>query len=159
MLQNTFSKDIAEFLFLLEKYKVKYLIVGGRAVIYYGFARLTGDVDIFYEKSKENIKKLYSALKEFWGGEVLGLKEEKQLGVKGQIIQYGVPPNRIDLMGSISGVDFKSCWKNKKEEKIAFKRKKIKIYYIGLEELIKNKEKMLRNKDKEDLKYLYNKKD
>lgn len=158
MHKNTFSKDIAIFLFLLEKYKVKYLIVGGRAVIYYNFARLTGDIDFFYEISRKNIKKLYSALKEFWGGEVLGLKDESELGIEGQIIQYGVPPNRIDLIGSISGVDFKSCWRNKKEEEIAIKGKKVKIYYIGLEDLIKNKEKMSRNKDKEDLKYLYKKK-
>lgn len=127
MHKNTFSKDIAKFLFLLQKYKVKYLIVGGRAVIYYGFARLTGDVDIFYETSKENIKKLYSALKEFWGGEVLGLKDEKELEIKGQIIQYGSPPNRIDLISSITGINFKPSWINKKEEKIEIEGKKIKI--------------------------------
>lgn len=42
-----FSKDVREFLMLLAKYQVKYLIVGGEAVIYYGYARLTGDIDFF----------------------------------------------------------------------------------------------------------------
>ena len=54
-----FSKDIVDFLFLLSKYKVKYVIVGGEAVIYYGHARLTGDIDIFYGLSKGNVEKLF----------------------------------------------------------------------------------------------------
>ncbi len=46
-----FSADVAEFIFLLNKYEVKYLLVGGEAVIFYGHARLTGDVDFFYENT------------------------------------------------------------------------------------------------------------
>jgi predicted nucleotidyltransferase len=46
-----FSEDIQEILALLAKHQVKYLIVGGEAVIYYGHARLTGDIDLFYEAS------------------------------------------------------------------------------------------------------------
>ena len=61
-----FSKDIVDFLFLLSKYKVKYVIVGGEAVIYYGHARLTGDIDIFYGLSKGNVEKLFQMLNDFW---------------------------------------------------------------------------------------------
>jgi len=57
-----FSPDVSEFLFLLFKNKVRYLIVGGEAVIYYGHARLTGDIDIFYDREKKNIRKLYRIL-------------------------------------------------------------------------------------------------
>jgi len=55
-MQNSlyFSEDISEFIYLLYKYKVKYVIVGGEAVIYYGHARLTGDIDFFYESTREN---------------------------------------------------------------------------------------------------------
>ena len=56
MKTSHFSKDIREFLRLLSEYEVNYLIVGGEAVIYYGHARLTGDIDIFYEVSTENVK-------------------------------------------------------------------------------------------------------
>jgi len=52
------SSDIQEFLFPLFKFQVKYVIVGGEAVIYYGYARLTGDIDIFFESSRENVKKI-----------------------------------------------------------------------------------------------------
>lgn len=44
-----FSKDIQDFIRLLNQHHVRYLIVGGEAVIYYGYARLTGDVDFFFE--------------------------------------------------------------------------------------------------------------
>jgi hypothetical protein len=72
MRASYFSKDVQEFLKLLASRQVKYLIVGGEAVIYHGYARLTGDVDFFFEPSKQNARKLYKALKEFWAGEIPG---------------------------------------------------------------------------------------
>ncbi|MBA7492355.1 hypothetical protein ES702_02905 [subsurface metagenome] len=65
MKSSHFSIDIREFIRLLSIHKVRYVIVGGEAVIYYGYARLTGDVDFFYEAISENVKKLYSALDDF----------------------------------------------------------------------------------------------
>jgi hypothetical protein len=61
-----FSKDILDFLYLLYKHQVKYLIVGGEAVIFYGHARLTGDIDFYYDRSTENVNKLFKALNKFW---------------------------------------------------------------------------------------------
>jgi len=57
-----FSNDILEFLSLLYENEVKYLVVGGEAVICYGVARLTGDINLFYERTSENVGKLYHAL-------------------------------------------------------------------------------------------------
>src|SRR5690625_2682985 len=74
-----FSEDIEEFLQLLHKHAVRYMIVGGEAVIYYGHPRLTGDVDIFYGLSIENINRLYNALLEFWNGDIPGIKEWQEL--------------------------------------------------------------------------------
>jgi len=62
MESSYFSPDIQEFIRLLFIHKVRYLIVGGEAVIYYGYARLTGDIDFFYERTKQNTKSLYTAL-------------------------------------------------------------------------------------------------
>lgn len=61
---------------LLAKHRVKFVIVGSEAVIYYGHARLTGDIDIFYQPSKANVKRLYAALREFWADNIPGLKKE-----------------------------------------------------------------------------------
>lgn len=154
MKPSYFSKDIQEFLILLYKYSVKYLIVGGEAVIYYGYARLTGDIDLFYENSKKNIKNLFRALHEFWDENIPGIKNIEELAKPGLIVQFGVPPNRIDLLNKITNVEFSEAWGNKKVEMVKINKNTIPIYYIGLYELIKNKKALKRPKDIEDLKYL-----
>jgi hypothetical protein len=68
-----FPEDIQDFLSILFKHKVRYLIVGAEAVIYHGFARLTGDIDIFFEPSPKNRRSLFYALQEFWAGPVPGI--------------------------------------------------------------------------------------
>ncbi len=151
---SNFSKDILEFLHLLYKFSVKYLIVGGEAVIHYGYARLTGDIDLFFENTPENIDCLFKAINEFWEGKIPGIERKEELAEPGIIIQFGVPPNRIDLMNKITGVNFSDAWRNKKIEKIKVKKQVIEIFYIGLNELIQNKEILKRPKDLEDLKYL-----
>jgi len=154
MRASYFSKDVREFLKLLAAHKVKYIIVGGEAVIYHGYARLTGDVDFFFEPSKQNARKLYEALKQFWAGEIPGIRTFEELMEIGLILQFGVPPNRIDLINQISGVTFRDAWENKTIDSIESAGEEIPIYFIGLEELIKNKKAIGRPKDMEDLKYL-----
>lgn len=154
---NYFSNDVKEFLFLLARYSVRYVIVGGEAVIYYGYARLTGDIDIFYENSEKNIKRLFTALKEFWNNSIPGIRDKEELKERGVIVQFGVPPNRIVLINYIDGVEFKSAWKNRITEHISFMNKRVPIYFIGIEELIENKKRLNRPKDIEDLKYLMRK--
>jgi predicted nucleotidyltransferase len=154
MKASHFSKDIQEFLELLAKHKVKYVIVGGEAVIYYGYARLTGDVDFFYESSKENAQCLHGALDQFWGGDIPGIDSFKELMESGTILQFGVPPNRIDLVSHIDGVTFKEVWMGKTTTSVDISGKSIPLHFIGLAQLIKNKEAIKRPKDLEDLKYL-----
>jgi len=154
MKSSHFSKDTQEFCRILGKNKVKYVIVGGEAVIYYGYARLTGDVDFFYDLSKENAMKLHNALHEFWHGDIPGLSRLEELMEPGTILQFGAPPNRIDLINSIDRVSFKEAWESGATATLNLKGKAIEIYFIGLDELIKNKEAMKRPKDLEDLKYL-----
>jgi hypothetical protein len=148
------SPDTPDFLLLLSTHKVRYVIVGGEAVIYHGFARLTGDVDFFYEPTAENARRLYRALDKFWRGSIPGLQSSRELTSQGLIIQFGVPPNRLDLVSSITGVSFKDAWKSRVREKVRIKQRSCSVYFIGLDQLIKNKESISRHKDLEDLKYL-----
>jgi predicted nucleotidyltransferase len=154
MKTDYFSSDIEQFLTLLHKHQVKYLIVGGEAVIYYGYPRLTGDIDIFYSSDNENSGLLFKALSEFWDHDIPGLENPDELQTPGYIIQFGVPPNRIDLINEIEGVAFKKAWSNRVKESILVKDQDIPLYIIGLSDLIKNKRQTGRNKDLEDLKYL-----
>ena len=149
-----FSPDVSEFLFLLFKNKVRYLIVGGEAVIYYGHARLTGDIDLFYERENKNIQKLYSVLTEFWNSNIPGISNKDELMKEGMVFQFGVPPNRIDLINKIEKVNFDSAWKNRKNVSLIHKKKKFKLHYIGLSELIENKKAVNRFRDKDDLEFL-----
>lgn len=148
-----FSDDTAELLFLLSKYNVRYLIVGDEAAIFYGVARFTGDIDIFYDISEDNSQKLFSAIKEFWDNNIPGIKSKDEF-TSSQIVQFGLPPNRVDLMNEIDGVSFNECWVNREKTEYQNKNKTFNVFYIGLNDLIKNKEVSSRNKDLDDLEYL-----
>lgn len=93
-------------------------------------------------------------MKEFWAGDIPGIKAVDELMEEGLILQFGVPPNRIDLINRISGVTFRDAWENRTTTGIESEGKKLPVYLIGLKELIKNKEAIGRPKDMEDLKYL-----
>lgn len=149
-----FSPDILTFIELLHQHRVQYLIVGGEAVIYYGYPRLTGDVDFFYGNDPNNATLLFEALLQFWEGDIPGISKEEELMEDGMVIQFGVPPNRIDLMNKIDGVDFDDAWKEKMIEQLSVHDKRIPIYFLGLNHLIINKRKSGRNKDLDDLAYL-----
>jgi hypothetical protein len=149
-----FSADVTDFLSLLFRHEVRYLIVGGEAVIYYGHARLTGDIDIFYERTRNNAINLFTALEEFWDNGVPGIRTREELLIKGTIFQFGVPPNRIDLMNVIENVEFKDAWAHRNDALARMKGKKILIHYIGLQQLIKNKKAVGRHRDKDDLLFL-----
>lgn len=155
MKRNTyFSRDITEFLRILARYRVRYLIVGGEAVIFYGHPRLTGDIDLFFDRRPQNAKLLFNALQEFWNNLIPGIKDEKELRAKSTIAQFGIPPNRIDLVNDIEGVRFEAAWSRKVVRTIPLGGKKVPIMYIGLEDLIRNKRAVNRNRDKDDLRFL-----
>lgn len=154
MSPSAFSNDCIDFIRLLNKYKVKWVIVGGEAVIYYGYTRLTGDVDFFYSNDDENVHRLYNALNEFWNQNIPGNISKDDLIRSGYFIQFGLPPNRIDLMNKIDGVVFEDVWENRVTETIRFNDTELLVNYIGLNELINNKTSSGRNKDKEDVNFL-----
>jgi hypothetical protein len=150
---SSFSPDMYAFFVLLHKHAVKYMIVGGEAVIFYGYARLTGDIDFFYERSERNTGKLFNALLEFWGGSVPGLSGAEELLEPGLILQFGVPPNRIDLINKISGVSFEDAWQSRKTVALAGPSQTM-IHYLGIQSLIENKKASARQKDLDDVKHL-----
>ena len=152
---DSFSRDVLDFLLLLHEHEVRYLIVGGEAVIFHGYARLTGDMDFFYEAIPENVRRLYQALREFWKGNVPGIADAKEFLQVGLVVQFGLPPNRIDLVNHIDGVNFNEAWRNKVTVQLkgtgvdgAF------IFYMGRKDLIRNKKASGRPKDLDDLRFL-----
>lgn len=82
-------------------------------MIFPGYPRFTGDVDFHYDPSESNSKKLFQALLDFWEGDVPGIASADDLTDVGLVLQFGRPPNRIDLLSRVSGVDFDVAWKRR----------------------------------------------
>jgi hypothetical protein len=149
-----FSPDILDFIRLLGVHKVRYVVVGGEAVIYHGYPRFTGDIDFFFANDEENVGALFAALREFWGGDVPGLQSASELAEAGLIIQFGRPPNRIDLMNRIDAVTFEDAWKDRVELCIATSGGAIPLFLLDRQNLIRNKRASARPKDLDDLTFL-----
>lgn len=154
MKASYFSKDTRDFIRLLSRHGVRCLLVGGEAVIYYGSSRLTGDADFFFDPGAANARKLFKALQEFWGGTIPEITSPKDLTVPHLILQFGVPPHRIDLVNAISGVSFSEAWSGRLEETIHLDGRDYPLFLIGIDQLIRNKKKVARPKDIDDLRFL-----
>ena len=151
---SAFSPDIQDFLRALHSHNVNFMIVGGEAVIFYGHIRVTGDIDVFYDRGHDNAVRLFNALGDFWQGDIPELNGPSELEDGGVIFQFGVPPNRIDLLNDIDGIDFESSWRQRTRVVLESTTGNVPFSYIGLEDLIQNKRASGRPKDQEDLPFL-----
>src|SRR5687768_11581444 len=149
-----FSADTLEFIRLLQEHAVRYLIVGGEAVIYHGYARFTGDVDFFYALDGDNPERLFKALQEFWSGNIPSVDSADDLKQAGYIIQFGRPPNRIDLLSSVDGVEFEEAWNGREIVGIEGTPVPLSSSFLSLEMLMRNKRASGRPKDLDDLAFL-----
>ena len=142
------SKDFKEFIELLNKNNVNYLLVGGYAVGYHSRPRYTEDIDIWIEPSLENAKKIIHVLNKFgFTGVSVSIEELIQ---PEKIIQLGLPPQRIDILTSIDGVNFNDAW----ERRIVDSFGDIPVFIISLKDLIKNKSSSGRIKDLQDIEWI-----
>ena len=103
--------DFKELFVLLNSHKVKYLIVGGYALAFYGHPRFTGDIDVFIESTPQNSLRIIKALTGFGFGSV-GLSSGDFLK-KNAVIQLGVPPVRIDFLTSLTGLSWGQAYRTK----------------------------------------------
>ncbi|MEO0457396.1 MAG: DUF6036 family nucleotidyltransferase [Cyanobacteria bacterium P01_A01_bin.114] len=142
------SQDFREFIELLNKHEVRYLIIGGYAVALHGHPRYTKDLDIWIEIEPSNADKLMNALTDFGFGSV-GLKLD-DFTASDQVIQLGYPPNRIDLVTTPDGVDFAACY----QSKVTISIEGIAVNFINLENLKLNKKASGRLQDLADLEKL-----
>jgi hypothetical protein len=140
--------DFKEFFELLNSENVDYLLVGGYAVIYYGYSRATGDIDVWVRVSAQNSAAICRALAAF-GFSPASIDAQMFLE-RDKVFQIGVPPLRIDLLTSITGVEFDPCFQH--SSVIDCDGTPIRI--IGLADLRTNKQASGRSKDQADLEYL-----
>ena len=142
------GRDLQEFVALCLDHDVRFLVVGGHAVAAHGHPRLTKDLDIWIWVDPENADRMAAVLDEF-GFASTGLTG-KDFAVEGPGVQLGRPPNRIDILTSIAGVDFESCWERRKEYPMG----SLAVPLIGLEDLERNKLAAGRHQDLADVEAL-----
>lgn len=140
--------DFKEFLKLLNAHQVEYLLIGGYAVAYHGYPRATADMDIWIATHAQNTKKIVAALKEF-GFDLPELSTEL-FQKEGQIIRMGVPPVRIEIATTISGVGFEECF----AALVVDELDGVEVNIIDLAHLKINKKAAGRHKDLDDIENL-----
>jgi len=140
--------DFRELLALLNAHSVEYMIVGGYALAFYGAPRFTGDLDVFVRPTAQNAVRILAALSDFGFGSLnLGAED---FSTQDRVVQLGVPPVRVDLITSLSGVSWETCWASRQPGAYG----DVPVAFIGREQFIVNKRTVGRTKDLADLEAL-----
>jgi hypothetical protein len=122
----------------------RYLIVGGYAVMLYTEPRYTKDLDIWIDRSPDNAQRVFRALAGF-GAPLAGIHAE-DFDTPDLIYQLGIPPSRVDILTSISGVDFEDAWGRRTTAEFG----DIQTAFLSLGDLIANKRTTGRSTDLAD---------
>jgi hypothetical protein len=142
------NEDFRDLLRALSDAEVRFLIVGAYAVSAHAEPRATGDLDVWVEPTPENASRAYAALRAF--GAPLHELGEADLAERGIVFQIGLPPRRIDLLTSITGVEFADAWPGR----VAVEYAGVACHVIGRDALVANKRALGRAKDLADLELL-----
>jgi predicted nucleotidyltransferase len=145
-MENTqLPQDFRDFLNLLNESDVHYLLIGGYAVGYYGYPRATHDMDIWIAVDPVNAEKMVDVMTGFGFAEG-AVAKEIFLKTNG-IVRMGVPPLRLEVLMSISGVVFEDCYERALIDDVDGASVRI----IHLEDLLTNKIASGRHKDLDDV--------
>ena len=142
------QKDFRDFFAFLIAHEVKFMIVGGYALAFHGAPRFTGDIDVFVKPDHENAKRIINALADF-GFSSLDLTID-DFQDQNKVVQLGLPPVRIDIITSISGVTWEEADASKEPGCFG----DVSVSYIGKKQFIANKRASGRMKDLADLEAL-----
>ena len=136
--------DFEDLLTLLEKHEVRYLVIGGMAFVFHVKPRYTKDMDVWVDREEDNLTRTNQALAEFGSPNLL------DTGVRGQVLQIGVAPNRIDLITSVSGVSFDTAWTTRVRASYG----KTQVNWIGLDCLLDIKSRIDDPRHRSDARFL-----
>ena len=142
------QSDFRDLLALLNEHKVEYPIVGGYALAFHGAPRFTGDIDIFVRPAPKNAQRIVNALAAF-GFSFSNLTVD-DFQNPNKVVQLGVPPVRVDLITSLSGISWEEA--NASKEPGIFGD--VSVHYIGRKQYIANKRAAGRKKDLADIEAL-----
>lgn len=139
------NNDVREFVECLLKHQVRFVLIGGYAVIYYTEPRYTKDIDFLVEASSENALRIMAALHEF--GVPSDQLSKELFEHKGNFFKIGKPPWRVDLITSIEGLDFKTIY----NRSLTIEVEGLKLKIASRNDLIASKMKASRPQDLLDI--------
>ena len=145
-----FSQDFDDLLAALNEEKADFVIVGAHAMAIHGHVRATGDLDVHVRPSAQNAQHVMDALIRFGAPVTAHRITKSDFEIPGMVYQIGLPPNRIDLLTKLSGVDFDECLEGAVSAKLGTQE----VRFIGLRSQIKNKRASGRKKDLADVEVL-----
>jgi hypothetical protein len=144
---NIFYQDFRDFLQTLNANKVDYLLIGGYSVIFHGYSRTTGDMDIWVRRDAANYKQLQKAFNQF-GLSLFDMTEDNFLNhQEWDVFSFGVPPVCIDIMVKVKGLEFDECF----GEALIFNDDGLEVRVLNYNHLIKTKKESNRPKDNDDI--------
>ena len=141
-------QDYKDLLSVFQSHGVKYLVVGGFAVIYHSQPRFTRDIDLFIKSDPENAKAIYAALAAF-GAPLQGIRPE-DFTDRNSFFRFGRDPKGFDILPSIPGVDFDTAWE-RRVESVVDTTTGLKANFISADDLIASKLASGRTRDLADV--------
>ncbi len=142
------AADFKDFLKLCLRNEVRFLVIGGYAVIHHSRPRYTGDLDIWIDSSLDNAQRVVTVLQEF--GFPADTVSTEMITDGKKIIRMGFEPMRLELFTRIPGIEFHGCYERRDLVKIG----RLQVPFIGLEDLKINKRASGRPKDLQDIEEL-----
>jgi hypothetical protein len=143
-------QDFRDFLAELVNADARFLVVGAHALSVHGVPRATVDLDVWIDRTPENVRRVWTALAAFGAPlDALGVTAD-DLMRPDVVVQFGLPPYRIDLLTGLSGVTFDEAWPDRVEDRFG----DVPVPFLGRVALIRNKRASGRHKDLGDLESL-----
>lgn len=137
------NQDFRDLLAAFSARETRFLIVGGYAVTYHARPRFTKDLDVWVDPTADNALRVVDALTEFGAPLVAHGVEARDFATPGTVYQLGLPPNRIDVLTAVEGLQFAECWPRRTKARFA----DVDVAYLSREDLIVNKRAVARPQD------------
>lgn len=141
------NPDFVDFLTALIATDARFIVVGAHALAAHGVPRATGDIDVWIDRSPENVARVWQALTNFGAPTTaLGLKPT-DLTVPDTVMQIGLAPRRIDILTDVTGLSFDQAWNRRVVHQVGL----LSVAFLGRDDLVRNKRASGRYKDLGDL--------
>ena len=141
------DEDFRDLLAAFLTHEVRFLVVGAHALAVHGIPRATADLDVWVEPTKANAARIWEALVAF-GAPLDTLRITRDDFTRPEVVvQFGLPPRRIDILTSVSGLSFADAWEDVFEQTVD----DLRVPFLGRDSLVRNKQASGRPKDLSDL--------